>query len=310
MTKHLSHKLGKNEISYKSVLRKYDKNNSRLCSFVKNNGLKINKPKKKHSQIKSVESKIILKGKKKKQIYPKRIWTAEEDVLLMSLVSTKKQTANWSEIANSFNGRMGKQCRERWFNHLDPSINKNEWTSEEYAKLIKLHSVYGNKWSLIAKYLPGRTDNNIKNTWNTNFWKFHSEDNKIINKSVATFDDSNEIQSSYENSSIANFKKNLLPQNSTISPHLSSKSEMSVNLGSTNTNQNKFKKIEKFGLSSHIQRCSFQKSENLFSAASQLSIVFPIFNRGMLSQSFDGFSSFEENKTMNKPIDSRNSLYE
>ena len=59
--------------------------------------------------------------------------------------------------------RSGKQCRERWHNHLNPDIIKADWSAEEKKKLIELHEIFGNRWSKIAENLPGRTDNSIKN---------------------------------------------------------------------------------------------------------------------------------------------------
>ncbi|KAI3913001.1 hypothetical protein MKX01_019124 [Papaver californicum] len=81
-------------------------------------------------------------------------WTLEEDDKMMELVS-KYGPSKWSLIAKELPGRIGKQCRERWHNHLNPEIKRDAWTVEEELALMNAHRLYGNKWAEIAKVLPG-----------------------------------------------------------------------------------------------------------------------------------------------------------
>jgi hypothetical protein len=97
-------------------------------------------------------------------------WTRHEDEIIVQFV-TKYGTKNWTKLASLLPGRIGKQCRERWRNHLDPSNTKEPWTPEEDEMLINLHNQYGNQWVKIASLMKGRSDNSIKNRWNSTLKK-------------------------------------------------------------------------------------------------------------------------------------------
>ncbi len=103
-------------------------------------------------------------GGRVKKIF-KGPWRPCETALLARLVA-RHGARNWSAIAEAIPGRSGKQARERWKNHLDPALKKGAWTVGEDALIAAGYRAHGNKWSAIARRIPGRSDNDVKNRFN------------------------------------------------------------------------------------------------------------------------------------------------
>ncbi|KAG6539181.1 hypothetical protein ZIOFF_004334 [Zingiber officinale] len=111
-------------------------------------------------------------------------WTPEEDIVLVSYIQ-KHGPGNWRSVpTNTGLMRCSKSCRLRWTNYLRPGIKRGNFTPHEEGLIIHLQSMLGNKWAAIASYLPQRTDNDIKNYWNTHLKK-KVEKNQVGNASIA-----------------------------------------------------------------------------------------------------------------------------
>ncbi|GLT47221.1 hypothetical protein SLA2020_209310 [Shorea laevis] len=106
-----------------------------------------------------------------KREYKKGLWTAEEDKVLMDYIRVHGK-GKWNRIAKVTGlKRCGKSCRLRWMNYLSPGVKRGDFSEEENDLIIRLHNLLGNRWSLIAGRVPGRTDNQVKNHWNTHLSK-------------------------------------------------------------------------------------------------------------------------------------------
>ncbi|XP_026417058.1 transcription factor MYB119-like [Papaver somniferum] len=166
----------------------------------RNDGHKMKKISKRlpESSLSMPTSPIFIKGQ----------WTDGEDRLLVRLVKQYGER-KWAQIAHKLGGRAGKQCRERWHNHLRPDIKKDTWSEEEERLLVETHQKVGNRWAEIAKRIPGRTENSIKNHWNATKRRLNSR--RKNNKRTAAKSKASFLQSYINGSCI---KENILSSSS------------------------------------------------------------------------------------------------
>ncbi|XP_015057287.1 transcription factor GAMYB-like isoform X1 [Solanum pennellii] len=146
-------------------------------------------------------------------------WLKAEDAILRDYVAEYGE-GNWSSVHRRTGlARCGKSCRLRWANHLKPYLKKGAFTQEEEQLIVAMHAQIGNKWARIASEFPGRTDNDIKNFWNTRLKRQRREEKYMLSPGVFFREFSEDKQNKeLATSSSANSLPHLLPINNVEIP--------------------------------------------------------------------------------------------
>eukprot|EP00299_Pterocystis_sp_00344_P010078 c4426_g1_i1.p1 GENE.c4426_g1_i1~~c4426_g1_i1.p1 ORF type:complete len:347 (+),score=45.57 c4426_g1_i1:29-1042(+) len=130
-------------------------------------------------------------------------WDSKEDIALARAVD-QAGTKNWPEVARLVANRSAKQCRERWKNHLDPSIRRGRWSKKEDKKIMSFVTNHGQKWSVLAKLLPGRSDASIKN-------RFHGSLKRRFDPEFDVIRDQSDRSADLSMSDDEDFEEDLIP---------------------------------------------------------------------------------------------------
>ncbi|PSR89806.1 Myb-related protein like [Actinidia chinensis var. chinensis] len=166
-------------------------------------------------------------------------WTAEEDKILINYVSHYGH-GNWRALPKQAGLlRCGKSCRLRWTNYLRPDIKRGNFSKEEEETIIKLHEMLGNRWSVIAAKLPGRTDNEIKNVWHTHLKKRVLKQNHQATSALET------KPQNYVKSEPLNYPIQVSPQSPQHSSSTTTNSETTATTSTNNDALNDFPEVDK-----------------------------------------------------------------